>query len=396
MRLAILLSAIVICACNAPAPRCVDAVDDDEVEEFEAERDPGEVPSAIAMVEAEEEGWQGAAPERTIRFLAVGDTGTGDGGQWMVANAMTEACRSPYRPECNFVLMLGDNFYPSGLPGGDAPLRDGLWKERFIRPYAGLPLPFYAVAGNHDYGAGGSGLLAVFGEPGAERAALQLNGAAGTPPCDALDGPGWCMPSLAYNRQVPFAGGHSATLVAIDTTSALFGDSHESQREDLQRALARPARWRFVFGHHTYRSSGFHGSRSDVSGLGKLLRAAAASSDLILTGHDHHLEFRVPEGDDSAAVVVSGAGAKLRPGAVAADDTVEAVYNGRGFFDVIASEHYLEVMLVGLESPGAPEVGGESERCSEMRAAARAEFAWCKKHGEKVWQRGFCPRAAFW
>lgn len=381
-------------SCNVPTARCVDD-EEDAVEELEAERDPGELPEDLPMEVVEDELPADGSSAPSIRFLAVGDTGTGDTGQWAVANAMVAACSDPHRPACSFVLMLGDNFYESGLPVEDHQARRDLWYERFSGPYAKLALPFHAVLGNHDYGAGGSGVLAFFGEPGLERARMQLNGAPGAPACDASEGPAWCMPSLSYTFDVPFASKLSATFVALDTTSILFADSYDNQLAGARAALAKDARWRFVFGHHTFRSSGFHGTRGALTGLGKLYREVAEKADLILTGHDHHLEFRFPEGDERAAVMVTGAGGKIRLGALAKEDTVRAIYNGRGFFDVLVSERYLEVVMVGLEPLVEPS-GADPLHCKDSKARAFADFAWCRAHGDARWTEGFCPKGDVW
>jgi hypothetical protein len=48
---------------------------------------------------------------------------------------------------CDFVLLLGDNFYPSGVKS----VTDSQWKTAFVTPYEALGLTFYPTLGNHDY-----------------------------------------------------------------------------------------------------------------------------------------------------------------------------------------------------------------------------------------------------
>src|SRR5687768_12237442 len=75
-------------------------------------------------------------------FLFVGDTGTGGEGQKAVAKAMKSYCRTE---KCEFVLLLGDNFYPVGVKSVDDPQ----WKTKFEDPYGELRLDFFVSLGNH-------------------------------------------------------------------------------------------------------------------------------------------------------------------------------------------------------------------------------------------------------
>src|SRR5689334_13070376 len=77
-----------------------------------------------------------------VRFVAIGDVGTGHQDQLDVAREMVA-----FHGEHPFdtVLMLGDNIYPMGDPK-DLP-------KKFEQPYADLlrrGVSFYAVLGNHD------------------------------------------------------------------------------------------------------------------------------------------------------------------------------------------------------------------------------------------------------
>ena len=56
------------------------------------------------------------AKGKIVRFIAVGDTGTGKEGQYQVANAIEKVCAAH---GCDFALGLGDNIYEYetiGLP----------------------------------------------------------------------------------------------------------------------------------------------------------------------------------------------------------------------------------------------------------------------------------------
>ena len=85
-----------------------------------------------------------ALPVRSgsVRFLVLGDGGTGDREQFEVANQMlTYGRRFPF----TFAIMLGDNLYGSERPQD--------FDKKFIRPYKALldaDVEFHAALGNHD------------------------------------------------------------------------------------------------------------------------------------------------------------------------------------------------------------------------------------------------------
>jgi hypothetical protein len=113
-----------------------------------------------------------------ITFYALGDWGTGEAGQAAVAKALQEDLDRAF-PRGNekdippFVLGLGDNFYPSGLPDQDwlevrfatsiscqdAPVEDVQCHiyQKFGKMYQDIKygakhINFHVVPGNHDYG----------------------------------------------------------------------------------------------------------------------------------------------------------------------------------------------------------------------------------------------------
>ena len=78
----------------------------------------------------------------SVRFLVLGDAGTGDREQVDVANQMVRyAQRFPF----TFAIMLGDNLYGSERPQD--------FDKKFLRPYKPLldgGIEFNAALGNHD------------------------------------------------------------------------------------------------------------------------------------------------------------------------------------------------------------------------------------------------------
>ncbi|HEX9917524.1 MAG TPA: metallophosphoesterase, partial [Pyrinomonadaceae bacterium] len=78
----------------------------------------------------------------SVRFLAIGDTGTGTEQQQELANVMLRYRQAfPYE----FVLMMGDNMY-----GGEKPEDFKLKFENVYKELLNEKVTFYATLGNHD------------------------------------------------------------------------------------------------------------------------------------------------------------------------------------------------------------------------------------------------------
>jgi hypothetical protein len=78
----------------------------------------------------------------SVRFAVIGDSGTGDGPQYDVAQRMKA---SHDKVSFNFVIMLGDNIY-----GGHSPEDFARKFETPYKPLLDAGVKFYASLGNHD------------------------------------------------------------------------------------------------------------------------------------------------------------------------------------------------------------------------------------------------------
>lgn len=225
-----------------------------------------------------------------VRFVALGDTGTGDDGQRAVAAAIRGVCAER---GCDLGLLLGDDLYPSGPASPTDPALDRVFSE----PYGDLGFPLYLAVGNHDYGQEGD-LRPVRDEI-----------------AWAAAHPRFVLPSTRYR----FTAG-PALFLAIDT-DWIFFHGGEDQGAWLAREMAADDRpWTFVFGHHTALSDGPHGDAGRYDGRslapfysGTGLRVFFAEhvlgkADVYLCGHDHSLQW-IPH-SSGTSLVVSGAGAK--------------------------------------------------------------------------------------
>jgi tartrate-resistant acid phosphatase type 5 len=234
-----------------------------------------------------------------VRFIAMGDTGEGNQNQYDVAAVVESVCADQ---GCDFVLLLGDNIYDTGVTALD----DVQWQEKFELPYANLDMPFYAVLGNHDYGNL---------SPDGERADFQV---AYTDVSEK-----WRMPARHYSHSM-----HNVDFFALDTQSMMFpealADEFDAQETWLEEQLAGESEgWRIVYGHHPYISNGRHGNagnydgfppKFDISGIrlkDRFESTVCGAADLYLCGHDHDREW-LEQTCDGTQFIVTGAGAKLR------------------------------------------------------------------------------------
>jgi len=263
-----------------------------------------------------------------VRFIAMGDAGTGSPTQAQVAAAMQTKCALS---GCDFVVMLGDNIYDIGVEGLDDPQ----WQTKFEVPYANMTVPFYPVLGNHDNGgiaflgdlADGSG-----GEPWKGDLQVQYS---------ALSAK-WTMPGRTYD----FVHG-PAHFFALDTNEMFWGPSDwipefeegfPIQKEEMANKIsASQSMWKIAMGHHPYISNGAHGNAGDYEGdllelvaqlpfvgnfagvargegvLEGLQHVLCGRVNMYLAGHDHNRQWLVGAGScPNVEFIVSGAGAKTK------------------------------------------------------------------------------------
>lgn len=201
----------------------------------------------------------------SVRFMVVGDTGTGKSAQRGLARTM-EAARGKFAFE--FVLMLGDNLY------GSEKASD--YRKKFEEPYQPLldaGVKFYASLGNHD-------------EP-QQRLYEQFN----------MNG------ERFYSFKVK-----NVKFFALDSTYM----SPEQLKWTEEELRSSNEDWKICFFHHPlYSSGGRHGS--DVE-LRKVLEPLFVQYgvDAVFAGHEHFYERLKPQKE--IHYFISGAGGKLRKG----------------------------------------------------------------------------------
>lgn len=201
----------------------------------------------------------------SVRFAAIGDTGTGSSKQHQVGEVMAQYHTAfPFE----FVLMMGDNLY------GSETARD--FQKKFELPYKKLlddKVKFYASLGNHDL-------------------ALQVN-------YEHFN-----MDGKEYYR---FKKGN----VAFYALNSNYMD--QKQVAWLESELAKDtSEWKVCFFHHApYSSAKKHGSNNQLREVVEPI-FVKYGVDVVLTGHDHVYERIKPQ--KGIYYFVTGAGGKLRTG----------------------------------------------------------------------------------
>ncbi len=266
-------------------------------------------------------------PAAGLRFLVIGDQGTGAEAQFKVADAMAKVCKAR---GCDFVITNGDNMYEAGVESPEDPRFD----HQFEEPYAALDMPFFLTLGNHDndmtpaHAAAGTeagGGLGAWGAAGDHQVAYTFR--------EDRASDKWNMPARYYTFTMVGGDGTSAQFIALDTSPFLW-DGMPPLYDDLlvedqvawaKEAVGQPnGTWRFSFGHHPYRSNGQHDDAGSYDGFdrgapsGERLQAMyeevlCNQMDVFFAGHDHDLQWLEPRKEcGKTQFIVSGAGAKQR------------------------------------------------------------------------------------
>ncbi|HUR26478.1 MAG TPA: metallophosphoesterase [Candidatus Thermoplasmatota archaeon] len=257
------------------------------------------------------------AEPAAVRFVVVGDTGTGDWNEYAVARAIGTACADR---GCDLVVHTGDILYDDGAFSVDDPQ----FEDKFEIPYGSLGLPVYLVLGNHDVGNDPHAPEDLGRWQAVGDVAVAYSNRTGRT-TDA-----WHMPGRWYaftQGPVAFVAFDSSAFVYAPLESDTKGPLHEAVNAQAAFAMAQwgkvaNATWRFAVAHHPYVSNGGHGDAEDLDddGLhGKVLdwfyeTHVCHKADVLLTGHDHDLQWLAPvEPCGPTRFLVSGAGARPRP-----------------------------------------------------------------------------------
>jgi len=241
-----------------------------------------------------------------LHFIALGDWGrNGEYDQLQVATQM--GLWAAAHPN-NFVVSVGDNFYPAGVVSEQDPL----WHYSFENIYTAhsLQCDWYPVLGNHDWESD------VDAQVRYSKVSRR-----------------WNMPARYYSKEVNI-GNDKVLFVMMDTNPFLHEDKDgyvEKQVAWLKGTLANASanvKWKIVIGHHPCYTVGPRINNYDTLTMRKALPQIFKDYkvDVYLSGHDHSLQHLKPEG--FCHQFISGAGSELT-----------AVTQGIAYRRFAASEH---------------------------------------------------------
>ena len=213
----------------------------------------------------------------SVRFLVVGDSGTGDRAQNEVAEQMWRSYATfPYE----FAIMLGDNLYGSERPQDYA--------RKFELPYKPLldaKVQFYASLGNHD------------------------------------------DPNQRFYKPFNMGGKRFYSFQKKDVMFYALDSNYmdRDQQRWLEQELSQSnAKWKIPFFHHPiYSSGGRHGSEVDLRAIVEPMFTKYGVS-VVFAGHEHFYERLKPQ--NGIHYFTAGGSAKLRSG-----DIVSGALTAKGF-----------------------------------------------------------------
>jgi hypothetical protein len=201
----------------------------------------------------------------SVRFLVIGDSGTGDRAQTETAAQMWKAHATfPYE----FAIMLGDNMYGSERP------QDYVAKfERPFKPLLDAKIEFYASLGNHD------------------------------------------DPNQRFYKNFGMGGKRFYTYQKKDVRLFALDSNYmdQDQQKWLEDELSRSnSKWKIAYFHHPiYSSGGRHGSEVDLRSIVEPL-FIKYNLNVVFAGHEHFYERLKPQ--RGIHYFTAGGSAKLRSG----------------------------------------------------------------------------------
>ncbi|CAA0122006.1 Uncharacterised protein [BD1-7 clade bacterium] len=279
----------------------------------------------VKAVFAPEQAATTPAPNKTVRFIAIGDMGEGNYRQFQVAEAFRKECDQ--RGGCDFAIGLGDNIYDD-QPGDEY---SSAFDLKFETPYRNVNFPFYMSLGNHDNdilidGTGGSNIGGDIQVDYHYR--------------ENRPSENWKMPARFYHFKAPSDSAPLVDFFALDSNPMnsapdINPDYEINQYKKMhgewldQSLTSSKAPWKIAYTHHPYISNGDHGNAGNYDGLlplgpltarigGEIYRKwfeqhVCNKVDIFFAGHDHDMQIlhSVPE-CGKTFFVISGAAAKTR------------------------------------------------------------------------------------
>jgi tartrate-resistant acid phosphatase type 5 len=235
--------------------------------------------------------------ENSINFLVVGDWGRN--GEFNQKDVAYEMGKEATKNHTNFVLSMGDNFYPDGV----ISTTDPQWNKSFEDIYTSysLNIPWHTCFGNHDY-------------RGSIQAQLDYSKISRR----------WRTTERYYSfeRIIPNST-EKAIFIFVDTNpfdetlsrkihSDLKKQDTTTQLTWLENTLATTtATWKIVIGHHPLFTTGVRRDKMLEVKKAFLPIFEKHKVNVYFSGHEHDLQHQKPAG--FTHYFVSGAGSEIRP-----------------------------------------------------------------------------------
>jgi acid phosphatase len=233
-----------------------------------------------------------------IIFYSIGDWGKRTKGLFATAKSMGSSSEVK-KPD--FILSLGDNFYPDGVTSTTDEKWESTWRRIFVHP--NLFCPWYSILGNHDYILNPQAQIDYYKEKKDTR---------------------WIMPSRYYHFTKTF-GDKTLQVICLDTVeldlistqyllpkSVIRREQLSQSKSDSQLAwleetlINSTADWLIVTGHYNMYTGGWHGSNRNLINMLKPI-FINYKVDMYFAGHCHNLEHL---SDSGIEYIISGSGAK--------------------------------------------------------------------------------------
>ncbi|MDQ5928610.1 MAG: tartrate-resistant acid phosphatase type 5 [Bacteroidota bacterium] len=241
---------------------------------------------------------------KSLNFLLMGDFGRY--GQFFQKNVALQMGKAAATIESDFVISVGDNFYPNGVQS----TQDYSWIASFENVYTDYHLqnPWYVALGNHDY-------------RGNIQAEIDYSKISRR----------WHMPSAYFSKTFQLKNGSKVLMVVMDTSP--FIDSYYEkgtdvyqniiaqdtlvQRKWIEKELATTddsIKWKIVVGHHPLYSGGKRKNSADTKSFETKFANLFDKHkvDAYFCGHEHDLQIIKPKGRYTTQFL-SGAACEVRP-----------------------------------------------------------------------------------
>lgn len=226
--------------------------------------------------------------EDLLKIIIVGDFGeTVLQGQEKVAASMAAWAETN---EPDWILSVGDNFYPKGIRSTTDPQIDFKWRNMYSNDSL-ADLNWQIILGNHDFGDW----------DGVEWNQIELG---------KIE-PRWIIPHLWYDFTVTRSN-FSAHFIIIDTesfTKSIESNNYTDMLPWFDRVLHEStADWKFVVGHRHIFSAGDHGPVTSSLYNVFVPKMEQYNVDAYICGHDHNLQHMQQESKTGLDYILSGSG----------------------------------------------------------------------------------------